>query len=28
VRMPRRFRDGGRFVMKHGRRSAGERCSC
>ena len=28
VRMPRRFRDGGRFVMKHGERSVGERCSC
>ena len=27
VRMPRRFRDGGRFVMKHGERSVGERCS-
>ena len=28
VRMPRRFRDGGRFVMEHGERSVGERCSC
>lgn len=28
VRMPRHFRDGGGFVMKHGGRSVGERCSC
>ncbi len=28
VWVPRRFRDGGRFVGKHGGRSVGERCSC
>ncbi len=28
VRMPLRFREGGRFVMKHGGRLVGERFSC
>ena len=28
VRVPRCFRDGGRFEMEHGERSVGERCSC
>ena len=28
VRMPRRFKDGGRFEMEHGERSVRERCLC